>query len=45
MFHLRDDLRPQVYLRPKETVHIPFRYQTFSAEPAVAAVPVCWGLC
>lgn len=38
MFHLRDDLRPQVYLRPKETVHIPFRYQTFSAEPAVAAV-------
>uniref|UniRef100_A0A8C9EYL3 Nephrocystin 4 n=1 Tax=Pavo cristatus TaxID=9049 RepID=A0A8C9EYL3_PAVCR len=38
MFHLRDDLRPQVYLRPKETVHIPFRYQTFSAEPAVSAV-------
>ncbi|XP_021272984.1 nephrocystin-4 isoform X2 [Numida meleagris] len=38
MFHLREDLRPQVYLRPKETVHIPFRYQTFSAEPAVAAV-------
>lgn len=44
MFHLRDDLRPQVYLRPKETVHIPFRYQTFSAEPAVAAVLVCWEL-
>ncbi|OXB78109.1 UNVERIFIED_CONTAM: hypothetical protein H355_007251 [Colinus virginianus] len=38
MFHLRDDLRPQVYLRPKETVHVPFRYQTFSAEPAVAVV-------
>uniref|UniRef100_A0A493THJ0 Nephrocystin 4 n=1 Tax=Anas platyrhynchos platyrhynchos TaxID=8840 RepID=A0A493THJ0_ANAPP len=44
MFHLRDDLRPQVYLRPKETVHIPFRYQTFSAEPAVAAVPGPAGL-
>ncbi|XP_062449132.1 nephrocystin-4 isoform X3 [Rhea pennata] len=35
MFHLHDDLRPQVYLRPKETVHIPFKYQTFSADPAV----------
>uniref|UniRef100_A0A8B9RT26 Nephrocystin 4 n=1 Tax=Accipiter nisus TaxID=211598 RepID=A0A8B9RT26_9AVES len=34
MFHLRDDLRPQVYLRPKETVRIPFKYQTFSADPA-----------
>ncbi|XP_075293495.1 nephrocystin-4 isoform X2 [Opisthocomus hoazin] len=37
MFHLRDDLRPQVYLRPKETVRIPFKYQTFSADPAVVA--------
>lgn len=44
MFHLRDDLRPQIYLRPKETVHIPFRYQMFSTEPAVTAVPVCWEL-
>ncbi|XP_072740116.1 nephrocystin-4 isoform X5 [Ciconia boyciana] len=35
MFHLRDDLRPQVYLRPNETVRIPFKYQTFSADPAV----------
>ncbi|NXA77410.1 NPHP4 protein, partial [Thryothorus ludovicianus] len=35
MFHLRDDLKPQVYLRPSETVHIPFKYQTFSADPAV----------
>ncbi|NXX62641.1 NPHP4 protein, partial [Scopus umbretta] len=35
MFHLRDDLRPQIYLRPKETVRIPFKYQTFSADPAV----------
>ncbi|KAM6046344.1 nephrocystin-4 isoform 2-T3 [Chlamydotis macqueenii] len=38
MFHLRDDLRPQVYLRPNETVHIPFKYQTFSADPVVVAV-------
>ncbi|NXN58937.1 NPHP4 protein, partial [Rynchops niger] len=37
MFHLRDDLRPQVYLRPNETVRIPFKYQTFSADPAVVA--------
>ncbi|XP_064326094.1 nephrocystin-4 [Phalacrocorax carbo] len=37
MFHLRDDLRPQVYLRPSETVRIPFKYQTFSADPAVVA--------
>ncbi|XP_075376442.1 nephrocystin-4 isoform X5 [Mycteria americana] len=35
MFHLRDDLKPQVYLRPNETVRIPFKYQTFSADPAV----------
>ncbi|NWX44455.1 NPHP4 protein, partial [Steatornis caripensis] len=35
MFHLRDDLRPQVYLRPHETVRIPFKYQTFSADPAI----------
>ncbi|NXG39422.1 NPHP4 protein, partial [Dromaius novaehollandiae] len=35
MFHLHEDLRPQVYLRPKETIHIPFKYQTFSADPAV----------
>ncbi|KAM9256435.1 nephrocystin-4 [Cariama cristata] len=37
MFHLRDDLGPQVYLRPKETIRIPFKYQTFSADPAVVA--------
>ncbi|NXI45367.1 NPHP4 protein, partial [Galbula dea] len=35
MFHLRDDLKPQIYLRPYETVRIPFKYQTFSADPAV----------
>ncbi|XP_066493528.1 nephrocystin-4 [Tiliqua scincoides] len=27
MFHLQDSLGPQIYLRPKETVHIPFKYQ------------------
>ncbi|NXP02384.1 NPHP4 protein, partial [Thinocorus orbignyianus] len=37
MFHLRDDLKPQVYLRPRETIRIPFKYQTFSADPAVVA--------
>uniref|UniRef100_A0A8D2M443 Nephrocystin 4 n=1 Tax=Zonotrichia albicollis TaxID=44394 RepID=A0A8D2M443_ZONAL len=46
MFHLREDLKPQVYLRPSETVHIPFKYQTFSADPAVVAAQVgslsCW---
>ncbi|XP_058017326.1 nephrocystin-4 isoform X1 [Ahaetulla prasina] len=32
MFHLHNGLTPQVYLRPKETVYIPFKYQTFSTE-------------
>ncbi|KAM6435564.1 nephrocystin-4 isoform 2-T11 [Liasis olivaceus] len=32
MFHLYDGLIPQVYLRPKETVYIPFKYQAFSLE-------------
>ncbi|XP_032935363.1 nephrocystin-4 isoform X2 [Catharus ustulatus] len=44
MFHLRDDLKPQVYLRPSETVHIPFKYQTFSADPAVVAAQGPTGL-
>ncbi|XP_054250792.1 nephrocystin-4 [Indicator indicator] len=35
MFHLCEDLKPQVYLRPHETLHIPFKYQTFSADPAL----------
>ncbi|NXA88375.1 NPHP4 protein, partial [Melanocharis versteri] len=43
MFHLRDDLKPQVYLRPNETVHIPFKYQTFSADPAVVVAQVGTG--
>uniref|UniRef100_A0A8C6NEI2 Uncharacterized protein n=1 Tax=Melopsittacus undulatus TaxID=13146 RepID=A0A8C6NEI2_MELUD len=43
MFHLRDDLRPQVYLRPNETVRIPFKYQTFCADPAVVAGPAGLG--
>lgn len=45
MFHLRDDLKPQVYLRPNETVRIPFKYQTFSADPAVVAAQVGTGPC
>ncbi|XP_064153800.1 nephrocystin-4 isoform X2 [Anguilla rostrata] len=35
MFHLKDGtLAPQVYLRPKETVYVPLKYQTFTSEPA-----------
>ncbi|NXD10950.1 NPHP4 protein, partial [Nothocercus nigrocapillus] len=34
MFQLHDGLGPQLYLRPRETVHVPFKYQTFSVEPA-----------
>ncbi|NXW61333.1 NPHP4 protein, partial [Eurystomus gularis] len=45
MFHLRDDLKPQVYLRPSETVHIPFKYQTFSADPVVVMAQVGAGPC
>lgn len=27
---------PQVFLRPRETVHIPFKFQTFRADQSVA---------
>ncbi|NXN12225.1 NPHP4 protein, partial [Indicator maculatus] len=40
MFHLREDLKPQVYLRPHETLRIPFKYQTFSADPALGMAQV-----
>ncbi|XP_004863801.1 nephrocystin-4 isoform X2 [Heterocephalus glaber] len=33
VFHLRGDLTPQLYLRPRETVHVPFKYQSFSVGP------------
>ncbi|XP_052574702.1 nephrocystin-4 isoform X4 [Peromyscus californicus insignis] len=33
MFHLRGSLAPQLYLRPRETAHIPFKYQNFSVGP------------
>ncbi|KAM7100294.1 nephrocystin-4 isoform 3-T5 [Molossus nigricans] len=36
MFHLRGSLAPQLFLRPRETAHIPFRYQTFSVVQASA---------
>ncbi|NXB88901.1 NPHP4 protein, partial [Vidua chalybeata] len=45
MFHLSEDLKPQVYLRPSETVHIPFKFQTFSADPAMVAAQVGMGPC
>lgn len=38
MFHLRGSLAPQLFLRPRETAHIPFRYQTFSAVQVGRAV-------
>ncbi|KAJ8257602.1 hypothetical protein GJAV_G00187540 [Gymnothorax javanicus] len=35
MFHLREDSRAlQIYLRPKEAVFVPLKYQTFTAETA-----------
>ncbi|XP_060057306.1 nephrocystin-4 isoform X2 [Erinaceus europaeus] len=30
MFHMQGNLAPQLYLRPWETAHIPFKYQSFS---------------
>lgn len=30
MFRLRGGLAPQLFLRPRETAHVPFKYQTFS---------------
>ncbi|KAJ8016670.1 hypothetical protein DPEC_G00009660 [Dallia pectoralis] len=36
MFHLKEDtVTPQVYLRPKESVHVPFKYQTFVSDHTV----------
>ncbi|TEA39328.1 hypothetical protein DBR06_SOUSAS2110085 [Sousa chinensis] len=37
MFHLRGSLAPQLFLRPREMVHIPFKFQTFSAGPWASA--------
>ncbi|XP_019691621.2 nephrocystin-4 isoform X6 [Felis catus] len=36
MFCLRGGLAPQLFLRPRETAHIPFKYQTFSVGQAPA---------
>ncbi|XP_078281703.1 nephrocystin-4 isoform X2 [Rhinoraja longicauda] len=37
MFHIDGSVQfPQIYLRPKETVYIPFKYQTFSVDHSVA---------
>ncbi|XP_056651907.1 nephrocystin-4 isoform X3 [Monodelphis domestica] len=35
MFHLHDNHTPQLYLRPKEMIHIPFKYQTFCIDHTV----------
>ncbi|XP_022454525.1 nephrocystin-4 isoform X3 [Delphinapterus leucas] len=37
MFHPRGSLAPQLFLRPQEMVHIPFKFQTFSAGPWASA--------
>ncbi|KAB0394684.1 hypothetical protein E2I00_008478 [Balaenoptera physalus] len=37
MFHPRGSLTPQLFLRPREMVHIPFKFQTFSAGPRASA--------
>ncbi|XP_077620115.1 nephrocystin-4 [Crocuta crocuta] len=36
MFRLRGGLAPQLFLRPRETAHVPFKYQTFSVGQAPA---------
>ncbi|XP_045714719.1 nephrocystin-4 isoform X1 [Phyllostomus hastatus] len=36
MFRLRGGLPPQLFLRPRETAHIPFKYQLFSVAQASA---------
>ncbi|XP_019602256.2 nephrocystin-4 isoform X1 [Rhinolophus sinicus] len=38
MFHVRGGLAPQLFLRPREAAHVPFKYQTFSAVQASAAL-------
>ncbi|XP_034358363.1 nephrocystin-4 [Arvicanthis niloticus] len=41
MFHLRGSLAPQLYLRPREAAHIPFKFQSFSVGPLTPTqVPV-----
>ncbi|XP_069893295.1 nephrocystin-4 isoform X1 [Dipodomys merriami] len=37
MFRLRAGLAPQLYLRPRETAHIPFKYQSCFAGPPAPA--------
>ncbi|XP_078498754.1 nephrocystin-4 isoform X2 [Lissotriton helveticus] len=38
MFHYQADMQtPQLYLRPKETVHVPFKFQTFAIDQMVMA--------
>ncbi|XP_072334584.1 nephrocystin-4 isoform X3 [Scyliorhinus torazame] len=43
MFHVEGGVQfPQVYLRPKETVYIPFKFQTFSADHSIAPQGAIW---
>lgn len=42
MFHLEEGAPgPRVYLRPKETVHIPLKYQSFLCDHTMAPQVQC----
>lgn len=44
MFHTEEgDPGPKVYLRPKESVHIPLKYQSFRCDHTAALQVECWG--
>lgn len=44
MFHTEEgDPGPRVYLRPKESVHIPLKYQSFHCDHTAAPQVECWG--
>lgn len=44
MFHTEEgDPGPRVYLRPKESVHIPLKYQSFRCDHTAALQVECWG--
>lgn len=42
MFHVEEDAAgPKVYLRPKESVHIPLRYQSFLCDHTMTLQVQC----
>lgn len=45
MFHREEDSSgPRVYLRPKESVHIPLKYQSFHCDHTTALQVWCWSV-